>query len=248
MLEARPTDLPSPVPVRRPGVVSLLDVDPELGGTLSGERLERARAQLPVAHARFSAGPWVAGRLSRASDRLFGLLVYRGVMARELLLESVTSLELLGPGDILRPWDAPPGASLLGHAERWSVLDESRVVVLDRGIADRLTAYPEIVEAIALRMGERAQRLAVTQAISQLTRVDDRLHLMLWHLVERWGRMTADGAVLPISLSHRQLAQLVGARRPSASSALSALARAGRVIRRRDGSWLLPGEPPGVTG
>jgi hypothetical protein len=247
MLEERRTDFRSPPPVRRQTTISLLEADPELAGTLDGERLERARMQLPVAHARFAPGPWAAGRLTPMPGRLFGLLIYRGVVAREVLLGSVTSLELLGPGDILRPWDATPGAGLLGHSERWSLLAEARVAVLDRGATDRLTGYPEIVEALAQRIAERSQRLAVTQAISQLTRVDDRLHMMLWHLVERWGRMTPSGAVLPLSLSHRQLAQLVGARRPSASSALSALARAGVVARRPDGTWLLPGEPPGFA-
>jgi hypothetical protein len=179
---------------------------------------------------------------------LFGLLVYRGVVARELTLDNVTSLELLGPGDLLRPWDTPPAGGVLGHTVRWSVLIESRMAVLDRRLLGRLAAYPELMETLALRLAERTQRLAVTQAISQLTRVDDRLRMMLWHLVERWGRMTPEGAVLPLTLSHRQLAQLVGARRPSASSALSALARDGCVVRRRDGTWLLVGDPPALGG
>jgi CRP/FNR family cyclic AMP-dependent transcriptional regulator len=243
VLEERRRAEPTPA---RPRSTSLLDLDPDLGIALARPRFTQARLQLPVAHARFPAGPWSAGRFARAPGQLFGLLVYRGIAARELTLGSATSLELVGAGDVLRPWDAPPGASMLGHSERWSVIAELRVAVLDRRLTERLAAYPEIVEALGMRLSERSQRLAVTQAISQLTRVDDRLLMMLWHLVERWGRMTGDGAVLPLALSHRQLAQLVGARRPSASSALSALARSGRVLRRDDGTWLLPGEPPGV--
>jgi hypothetical protein len=225
-----------------PRLTSLLDLDPELAGVLDPERASLARAQLGVSHARFAPGPWAAARLGRAG--LFGLLVYRGVVARELTLDSVTSLELLGPGDVLRPWDVPPGGLVLGHAVTWSVITEARMAVLDRRVVGRFGAYPELMETLALRMAERTQRLAVTQAISQLTRVDDRLRMMLWHLVERWGRMTPEGAVLPLALSHRQLAQLVGARRPSASSALSSLSREGAVRRRGDGTWLLTGEPP----
>lgn len=246
MLEQR-----RPLPARgltpaAPRLASLLDLDAELASALEPERAHLARSQLGVQHVRFSPGPWAAARFGRAD--LFGLLVYRGVVARELTLDNVSSLELLGAGDLLRPWDVPPGTAVLGHTIRWSVLSEARMAVLDRRIVGRLAAYPELMEMLALRLAERTQRLAVTQAISQLTRVDDRLRMMLWHLVERWGRMTPEGAVLPLSLSHRQLAQLVGARRPSASSALSALSRGGCVRRRTDGTWLLVGDPPALSG
>ena len=245
MLDERRLPVRAPAPAA-PRLTSLLDLDPELAAALEPERAQSARRELGVQHARFSPGPWAAGRVGRPD--LFGLLVYRGVVARELVLDSVASLELLGPGDLLRPWDVPPGSSVLGHTIRWNLLSETRMAVLDRRIVARLAAYPELMEMIALRMAERTQRLSVTQAISQLTRVDDRLRMMLWHLVERWGRMTVEGAVLPLPLSHRQLAQLVGARRPSASSALSALSREGCVRRRPDGTWLLIGDPPALRG
>ena len=60
-----------------------------------------------------------------------------------------------------------------------------------------------------------------TQAISQLVRVDRRLLALFWHLAERWGRVTGDGVLVPLTLSHRMLSQLVGARRPTVSTALS---------------------------
>ena len=85
------------------------------------------------------------------------------------------------------------------------------------------------------RLSERAQRLAITQAISQLNRVDRRLLALFWHLAERWGRVASDGIAVPLVLSHRLIGELVGARRPTVSTAL---ARAGprrpaRAPRRR---------------
>jgi hypothetical protein len=87
-------------------------------------------------------------------------------------------------------------------------------------------------------------RLATTQAISQLTRVDRRLKALFWHLAERWGRVSGDGVIVPLALTHRILGQLVGARRPTVSTALSELADRGELVRRPDGSWLLRGDPP----
>jgi DNA-binding IclR family transcriptional regulator len=70
------------------------------------------------------------------------------------------------------------------------------------------------------------------------------VHLLLWHLADRFRRSHPEGVVLPLPLSHELLAQLVGAQRPSVSRALKELERAGVVARRPDGSWWLGGEPP----
>ena len=47
-----------------------------------------------------------------------------------------------------------------------------------------------------------------------------------------------------LRLPHRTLAGMVGARRPSVTTALGQLIARGEVERRPDGGWLLLGEPP----
>jgi len=51
---------------------------------------------------------------------------------------------------------------------------------------------------------------------------------------------------VPLTISHRLLGELVGARRPTVSTALAALERQGRLRRREDATWLLLGEPAGM--
>jgi hypothetical protein len=154
------------------------------------------------------------------------------------------SAELLGPGDLVRPWQGSAGAGLLPVRAVWSVLSTVTLAVLDRRFAAEAARYPEITAALFDRLGERSLRLATTQAISQLTRVDRRLKALFWHLAERWGRVSGDGVVVPLALTHRILGQLVGARRPTVSTALSELAEREELVRRPDGSWLLRGDPP----
>jgi hypothetical protein len=60
--------------------------------------------------------------LRGASPDHIGLLVVNGVLAREILVSDTVSTELLGPGDVLRPWRLHDGAMLLRHTVRWSVL------------------------------------------------------------------------------------------------------------------------------
>jgi CRP-like cAMP-binding protein len=80
-------------------------------------------------------------------------------------------------------------------------------------------------------------------AIVQQARTHIRIHLMLWHLADRWGYVSPEGTILPLRLTHEVLADLVAARRPTVSSALSHLVRSG-LVRPAAKGWLLLGPRP----
>src|SRR5918999_355944 len=229
---------------RTTDAIRLLEADPELGALLSPPRRSEAERELVVRTHRLSVGPWDVSRLAGASADHVGLLVLDGVLSRELVVADHVSAELLGPGDLVRPWQASGGAGLLPVHAVWSILSTATFAVLDRRFAAEAARYPEVTAALFDRLGERSLRLATTQAISQLTRVDRRLKALFWHLAERWGRVSGDGVVVPLALTHRILGQLVGARRPTVSTALSELAERAELVRRPDGAWLLRGDPP----
>jgi CRP/FNR family cyclic AMP-dependent transcriptional regulator len=227
-------------------VVRLLEEDPDLAGLLSGSRRAEAERELVVRVHRLGVGVWDVSRLEGAGSDHVGLLLLEGVVAREVIVADHVSAELLGPGDLLRPWQTP-SSSLLPVDVLWSVLSPSSFAVLDRRFAAELARWPEVTAALFDRLSERSLRLATTQAISQLTRVDRRLKALLWHLAERWGRVSGDGVIVPLALTHRILGQLVGARRPTVSTALGELAERGELTRRVDGSWVLRGSPPDAS-
>ncbi len=238
---------PSASPARATGSGrSLLELDPELGQLLTAERREAATHELRVRVSTFPVGEWDGGRLAEADPMHLGLLIVEGVLAREIVLGDTVSTELLGPGDILRPWHIGGPPELLAVSVRWNALSAVRLGLVDRRTTVALGRFPEIGAVIVDRLSERAQRLAVTQAISQLNRVDRRLLALFWHLAERWGRVARDGIAVPLVLSHRLIGELVGARRPTISTALAELARDGQLVRREDGTWLLTGEPVDV--
>jgi hypothetical protein len=224
----------------------LLDLDPDLGRLLSRGRTAEAQAELGVRVTLIPRGQWEAGRLAAAHPENVGLLLLDGMLAREVLIADTVSTELLGTGDIVRPWHEGEDASLLVFEVRWTALTDVRLAVLDRRFAARLPRFPEVNAMLLERISDRAQRVAVSQAISQLNGVDRRLLALFWHLAERWGRITTEGVAVPLTLSHRMLAQLVGARRPTVSSALADLAGRHELARRGDGTWLLTGKPMGA--
>lgn len=222
--------------------VRLLQADPDLGRLLSPERRQEAMSALAVRTHRLAVGEWDVDFFS-GDVHSVGLLLLEGVISREVVVADNVSTELLGPGDLLRPWHESTDTALLRSEVRWTVLGPSRVALLDRRFAVQVSRYPEVNCVLFDRLTERSMRLATNQAISQLTRVDRRLLAVFWHLAERWGRVSSDGVVVPLALSHRILGQLVGARRPTVSSAISELVRREELIRRDDGSWLLTGQP-----
>ncbi|WP_028065509.1 helix-turn-helix domain-containing protein [Solirubrobacter soli] len=228
---------------------ALLEVDPDLGQLLSEERRRRAGAELEVAVATIAPGDWTPDALlspRRASN--VGLLVLDGAVVRGTILLDCPSAELLGPGDIIRTWRADPAPQPLRPAIEWRALERTTVAVLDGATALTLRVFPEIMAVVLDRIDARAERLAVTQAISQITGVETRIEALLWHLSHRWGRVTRDGVIVALALSHRLLGALVGARRPTVSTAVARLAEDGRVERRSDGLWLLTGSGPRADG
>jgi CRP/FNR family transcriptional regulator, cyclic AMP receptor protein len=229
---------------RTADAVRLLDADPDLGALLGDARREQAERELVVRIHRLPVGPWDVSRLAGATADHVGLLILSGMLSRELIVADHVSAELLGPGDIVRPWQPASPARLLPVEAMWSVRSPLTLAVLDRRFAAEVARYPEVNAALIDRLSERSMHLATTQAISQLTRVDRRLKALFWHLAERWGRVSGDGVIVPLALTHRILGQLVGARRPTVSTALSELVDREELVRLPDGSWLLRGDPP----
>jgi CRP/FNR family cyclic AMP-dependent transcriptional regulator len=226
--------------------ISLIDADPDLGRLLTGDALEEARRDLVARVHALEPGPWDGERLRVAGPEHVGLMLVDGLMTRELALADNVSAELLGPGDVVRPWQAKGPEQLVPFSVRWSVIEETRLAVLDQRFGAALAQHPEVNAMLIDRLTERTQRLSLMQAISQLNGVDRRLMTLFWHLAERWGRVTPYGVVVSIPVPHRVVAQLVGARRPTVSTALSQLAARGELVRTPDGTWLLTGAPYGV--
>ena len=222
---------------------ALLELDPDLGGLLDEPRRAAARAELVVRLLRLRRGAWAGEELRSAGADHIGLLVVEGAIAREVVLADTVSTELLGPGDLIRPWSPDLEPRMLASHVRWQVLAEARLAVLSRAFGQAVLRFPEVNAMLLDRLNRRAERLAALKAIAQLNSVERRLLALFWHLADDWGRMTADGVVVPLTLSHRLLGELVGARRPTVSSALAEMARDEKLVRRRDGSWLLAGEP-----
>jgi CRP-like cAMP-binding protein len=226
-------------------VCRLLDEDPELGiGVPVAERALAARVcearVITVAH-----GPWRPPPHASERSGHLGFLVLGGVVARRVMTASRPSCELLGEGDLIRPWGRAYGLPSSSETVTWSVLAEAELASLDARLAERMRRWPQITEMLLERCMTRNDALARQLAILSAHPVERRLLLLLWHLAQRWGRVSTDGVRLPLPLTHGLLAEMIGVRRPSLSTAVGHLVDEDRLARPQGRSgWLLIGSPP----
>jgi CRP-like cAMP-binding protein len=224
-------------------IANVLDEDPDLGRMLAEPRLSAARRDCRAPLFELPAGAWDAEAALSSTQRGYGLLVLDGVLARRVGRTRRHGVELLGPGDVLRPEDAEAANATLSFPVAWRAVEPARLAILDTGFVRRSAPYPEVGARLVGRATARARGVLVHLAIAQHARIDTRLWLALWHLADRFGRVTPDGVLLPLRLTHELLADLIAAQRPSVTLSLQQLEQQGR-LERSSGSILLLGEPP----
>jgi CRP/FNR family transcriptional regulator, cyclic AMP receptor protein len=219
-----------------PRVCSLLDLDPSFGRGLSPHSFQQARRHALV-RVLDLAGPRHARKVWQVPAGE-GMLLLEGMVARQTIVADRCSLELLGEGDVMQAADEVFSAF---SSSRCQTLIPGRVAVLDAGFLDRVARWPSIAFVLAQRLARQGRILAALAATSRMRRVDDRLRLLFSVLAEPWGRVTPRGVRLQLPLTHDLLGQMVGARRPSVTTALAALRAEGAIERLGRGHWLLPG-------
>jgi CRP/FNR family cyclic AMP-dependent transcriptional regulator len=224
--------------------VRLLDEDPDLGVGIAPADVRAALERSSVRVGSVAAGPW------RPADQkhepgAFGLFLLDGILVRAVTVGERTCAEMIGPGDIVRPWvQSMSGAGSIESTVEWTAVSETSMAVLDGAFVHRMAEHPEVLSALGDRVMLRTHWLAFHLAVCHMRRVDERLLLVLWHFAYRWGRVTSSGTVLPLPLTHALLAKVVGAQRPTVSTALADLQREGVLSRGEERSWVLHGEAP----
>ncbi len=189
---------------------------------------------------RLDAGQWDQRPSELGGDfrDWLGLLILDGLIVRGVEVEGLRCCELLGPGDVMRPWDEDGGVTLATEAT-WRVLEDAKLALLDQAFARRACRWPSVTSELLRRTMNRSRSLSISLAITQARRADVRVRDLFWHLADRWGRVTPRGIVLTASLTHSVISQLTGLRRPTVSLTLAELERAGEIIRVSKDTWLI---------
>jgi CRP/FNR family transcriptional regulator, cyclic AMP receptor protein len=221
-------------------VVQLLECEPGLAADLTSEELAIASQSIPVQVATLERGPWQPKSAAPEPGHL-GFLVTKGVFVRRIQIGSGSSIELLGRGELLRPWQEDISSFC---ESSWEVVEPAALAQLGPRVARGLGQWPILVSNLVARAVRRSRAVAADAAVASIVGIEERLLRLLWQLGETFGRVEPDGVHLSVRLPHRLLAEMTGARRPSVTTALSNLQAEGKLVKAAEGCWILPGDPP----
>jgi CRP/FNR family transcriptional regulator, cyclic AMP receptor protein len=224
-------------------IASLIDADPDLGDGLAPAELERARQALITPVVTLEPGRWDPATLELGEQGTLGLLIAEGFILRDVAVGQSKCAELLGAGDVIRPWQDIGAGAVLATEVDWRVVTTAELLVVDRRLLEAMVRWPEVATALVGRTVARSQNLAVALAITSVRGLELRMLALLWHLADQFGRVTRDGVALALPLTHEVLGRLAGATRPSVSTALKTLENDGRISKRAGGGFVLHGEP-----
>jgi hypothetical protein len=226
------------------GLVRVLEVDPDLGQGLDPAAFAAAERDLVAETLDVPRGRWDARAAWRSTPTELGMLMLDGVLARDVRIGRRASLEILGAGDLVRPWPKDRHAAALAAELRFEALEPVRFALLDATFATQAARWPSVLGQISDRLMGRATSASLRLLIHQVVRIDDRILLSLWGLAERFGRVTPEGVLVPLPINHTMMARFVGAQRPTVSQAVGELVKRGDIDRLEDGGWLLHGSFP----
>lgn len=218
----------------------ILEQDPDLGIGLSDADFAAATRAL-VAPVQLLHGPhWEPPEYEQDPRTSYGVLILDGLLGRRLRVGRAVATELLSCGDILRPWEEPLLLGLTDFELDWRVFHPTRIAVLDANVTTLIGRRPQLIVNFSSRLLRRARTSAYLMAVSHQTRVENRLMQTLWYLANSWGRVTPAGVRIPFRITHEVLSEILGAQRPSVTTAFRRLASQGLVTRDADGTFLLP--------
>ena len=216
--------------------IRLLDVRPELGRDLTQADFAVARSEIVLPVSSVDGGPVDPEQLAvaaRAGGPLLGAVVIDGLLTAQTPADGRSTVSLHGPGDLLLfdglPRPLPAGPTTVRAVHR------STVALLDDRFPARQTRWPQVAAQLLAETGHQSRR----DVPGRDGPVEERLHEVLSSAAARWGWDDGDRVAIDLPLTSELLARVVGGRSATVALGLREL-RGRELIRRRDGSWLLP--------
>jgi CRP/FNR family cyclic AMP-dependent transcriptional regulator len=219
-----------------PSHVSLLRVWPDIAERLDPEDRDAAEQALVV--------PLLSARDDDLTATLeavdaFDFVLFEGTVLKETTLAAHSALELLGPCDVLAPPVSPARQVELRGVCRYLALGAVSIVVLGRRFQLVAARWPHVSDFLHSQIADQAHRASIHLAMLHLPRAEDRILALFTDLGDRFGRVTPDGILIDLPLSHDLIGRLTASRRPTATIALQLLHDQGLLTKLAADSWRL---------
>src|SRR5919201_17465 len=128
--------------------ISLLQAEPELGEGLNPQERPACERVLAVPVRGLDPGPWDPIDEFAEMPPVVGLMVLDGLITRDVVFAGRTTTELLGGGDLLRPWDDDLQFDPLPFSVSWRVHVPASIAILDTRVAMAAGRWPTLAAAL----------------------------------------------------------------------------------------------------
>ena len=218
--------------------VSLATVLPDiLARVPAGDRELAGRAlRVPLVSARDEDLAEVIGTQVPGA---FDFLVVDGVVIKQTVLHRRAALELLGVGDVLAPPLTATRQIESRSLSRYLAHGPVSLAALETHFRLAVRRWPDIADYLHDRLGQQTHRASMHLAMLHLPRVEDRITALFADLAERFGRISGDGILVDLPLTHELIGGLVGSRRPTVTLALQKLSTDGTLQSHERNRWIL---------
>ena len=133
--------------------------DPELFEELDAAAQRDAQVHAVAPSLRLDVGRW-SGRLEDGTEtgrHLVGLLVVEGMLVRTVTVERNARSEVIGPGDLIRPWDEEDDVTTTPTSTHWDVIEPARLAILDERFLAVICRWPVVASALMGRTVRRSR-------------------------------------------------------------------------------------------
>ena len=218
--------------------VSLAAVWPDILARVPAEdrQLVERTLMLPLVSARDED---LADVIRTQTSGAFDFVIVDGVVLKETTLARRSALELLGPGDVLAPARRTTYQLKSPAVNRYLAHGRVSLAAIDGRFRQARSRWPGIADFVHDCLGRQTHHASLHVAMLHQPRVEDRVVALFADLAERFGRVTADGILVDLPLTHEIIGGLVASRRPTVTLALQKLASDGVLKRLADNRWKL---------
>jgi hypothetical protein len=159
----------------RSGTIALADLHPDFATGLTAAELQASRNALLLRVVRVQPGPFEVAACADAAGAhgLLGAVVTDGLVIGEMRLAGQVSAQIYGPGDLLNGDQKPDGS--LATAQALHAPVPTSLAVLDDRFVAAMGQWPRLAAQFFAEAMRQVDRAGEHKAISQLTRVEDRL-------------------------------------------------------------------------
>ena len=234
---SRPEDSRHFVGERRDSI-SLLRVWPDIADTFAVDERGIVERALVVPCLTADDREDVAPAFAVESDVMW-LAVVEGTVVKETTLATRSALEVLGPGDLLAPPLSATRQLESRAVSRYVALGRASLAPVGMSFTRVAARFPAVSKFLHARLAEQAHRASMHLAMLHRPRAEDRIITLFTDLAERFGRVSADGILIDLPLTHDLIGRLTGSRRPTVSLALQTLHDDGLLAKHDDNRWKL---------